>query len=160
MRDATLCFLVKENQILLGMKKRGFGEGKFNGFGGKVGENETIEEAAVRELLEETSVKVDPSDLKKMAEITFYFPFAPKEKKWDQKVHVFFIDRWEGEPKESEEMSTVWTDTDKLPFEKMWKDDKHWIPVVLQNKRLRATFRFDRDNESIMDYMMDEVDVF
>lgn len=37
-----------KNQILLGMKKRGLGSGKWNGFGGKVEPNETIEEAAKR----------------------------------------------------------------------------------------------------------------
>ncbi|CAN0505072.1 unnamed protein product, partial [Ectocarpus sp. 12 AP-2014] len=33
-------------EILLGMKKRGFGEGKWNGFGGKVESGESVEEAA------------------------------------------------------------------------------------------------------------------
>jgi len=49
MKQTTLCYLIKEKpqiQILLGMKKRGFGEGKLNGFGGKVKESETVEEAA------------------------------------------------------------------------------------------------------------------
>ena len=43
MKISTLCFLVKDNQILLAMKKRGFGEGKWNGVGGKVNPGETIE---------------------------------------------------------------------------------------------------------------------
>lgn len=47
----TLCIIHQENKVLIGMKKRGFGEGRWNGFGGKVQENETIEEAAKRELL-------------------------------------------------------------------------------------------------------------
>jgi 8-oxo-dGTP pyrophosphatase MutT (NUDIX family) len=37
-----------DQKILLGLKKRGFGEGKWNGFGGKVHVNETIRQAAVR----------------------------------------------------------------------------------------------------------------
>ena len=36
------------HRILLGLKKRGFGEGWWNGFGGKINHNETIEEAAKR----------------------------------------------------------------------------------------------------------------
>ena len=45
-----------ERQLLLGRKKRGFGEGKWNGFGGKLEPGETVEEAAVRELQEESGV--------------------------------------------------------------------------------------------------------
>ncbi len=44
----TLVFLVDDDRVLLGMKKRGFGAGKWNGFGGKVEPGETIEEAAIR----------------------------------------------------------------------------------------------------------------
>lgn len=44
----TLVMVTRPNQVLLGMKKRGFGEGKWNGFGGKVEKGETIFEAAQR----------------------------------------------------------------------------------------------------------------
>lgn len=44
----TLVMVRKTNAILLGLKKRGFGKGKWNGFGGKVEENETVAEGAVR----------------------------------------------------------------------------------------------------------------
>lgn len=40
---STLAYITKENQVLLGLKKRGFGTGKLNGYGGKVEvENATI----------------------------------------------------------------------------------------------------------------------
>jgi hypothetical protein len=44
----TLVLVTRPNQVLLGMKKRGFGQGKWNGFGGKVEKGETILEAAQR----------------------------------------------------------------------------------------------------------------
>ena len=44
----TLLFVLKPGQVLLGLKKRGFGEGRWNGFGGKVQPDEAIEEAAIR----------------------------------------------------------------------------------------------------------------
>ncbi|KAG4305413.1 hypothetical protein PORY_000969 [Pneumocystis oryctolagi] len=40
----------KNTHVLLGLKKRGFGVGKWNGFGGKVEENESINACAAREL--------------------------------------------------------------------------------------------------------------
>ena len=44
----TLAFVRRSGDILLGYKKRGFGAGKWNGFGGKVEIGETIEDAAKR----------------------------------------------------------------------------------------------------------------
>jgi len=41
----TLCIIHQHPKVLLGMKKRGFGVGRWNGFGGKVNEGETIEQA-------------------------------------------------------------------------------------------------------------------
>ena len=44
----TSVFILNEANVLLGMKKRGFGVGRWNGFGGKVDADETILEAAKR----------------------------------------------------------------------------------------------------------------
>ena len=44
----TLLFVLEGDRVLLGLKKRGFGVGKWNGFGGKVQGNECIEDAAKR----------------------------------------------------------------------------------------------------------------
>ena len=48
----TLCFLINNSQVLLAMKKRGFGVGKWNGTGGKVIGDESVEQAAKRETKE------------------------------------------------------------------------------------------------------------
>ena len=45
-----LVIVNQDSKVLLGMKKRGFGTGFYNGFGGKVEPGETILEAAVREV--------------------------------------------------------------------------------------------------------------
>jgi hypothetical protein len=44
----TLAFVREAGRILLGYKKRGFGCGRWNGFGGKVNPGETEHEGAVR----------------------------------------------------------------------------------------------------------------
>ena len=44
----TLAMVRKTSSLLLGLKKKGFGEGKWNGFGGKVEKDETVSEGAVR----------------------------------------------------------------------------------------------------------------
>lgn len=138
LKKTTLCFLIRENQILLAMKKRGFGEGKWNGYGGKKKEGEKIRKAAKRETREEIGVKI--IKMEKKAILTFQFPNKPD---WNQKCFVYQAMEWIGEPKESEEMKPEWFDFGKIPYENMWTDDKIWLPKVLEGKKIRAKFWFD-----------------
>jgi len=152
MKEATLCFIVDGDparRILLGLKKRGFGAGKYNGFGGKVNKGESIRAAAVREVEEETSIRIDPESLRAAGTITFFFPAEPE---FDHHVHLFLASKWEGEPEESEEMSPAWFEVDRIPHERMWGDDAHWLPLVLQGRRIRARFTFASDNETPIEW--------
>ncbi len=142
LKDTTLVFLVKKSageisQICLAMKKRGFGAGRWNGVGGKVEQGETIEKAAERETKEEICVL--PADLKKVGELSFYFPHNPA---WDQLVHIYFAENWQGEPAESEEMKPAWFSPKDLPFKSMWPDDTFWMPEVLKGNAIRGYFKF------------------
>jgi len=158
MRDATLILPLKGEFILLGRKKRGFGKDKINGFGGKVKE-ESIIRAALRELKEESGLICKEEQLIKHAELEFFFP-ENKAKEWNQKVHVFIITSWEGEPKESEEMTCEKHPLDKLPYEQMWDDDKHWMPYVLEKKKIKAKFYFKEDCNTIDMHNIVEVEGF
>ena len=68
---ATICYLIKDGKVLLLKKAPGrFGEGKWNGLGGKFEKNETAEECAIRESFEESGLKmVNP---KKHGVIEYY----------------------------------------------------------------------------------------
>ncbi len=144
MRKATLCLLIKENnrekEVLLAMKKRGFGVGKWNGVGGKLDPekgDKDIVTAAIREAEEEIGVQV--KELEKVAILNFYFPY---NQAWNQQVHVFLVKNWQGEPKESEEMLPKWFRDKEIPFKEMWDDDKFWLPHLLNGKKLKANFTF------------------
>jgi 8-oxo-dGTP diphosphatase/2-hydroxy-dATP diphosphatase len=52
-------FIVQGDQILLGLKKRGFGKGNWIGIGGKQETEEIIEQTAGREFAEETGTKLN-----------------------------------------------------------------------------------------------------
>eukprot|EP00061_Rhincodon_typus_P010789 g35338.t1 len=92
----TLVMVVRQQKILLGWKKRGFGANRWNGFGGKVQPGETIEEGAKRELWEESSLTVD--SLEKIGRIKF--EFVDEAELLD--VHIFLTDSYKGEPMESD----------------------------------------------------------
>ena len=158
MHHATLCYLVEGNKILLGLKKRGFAEGRWNGYGGKVKPDESIEESLIREVNEEMNVVVTREALKKAAVLDFFFTNAPKGKQWDQTVHVFVAKEWKGTPIETEEMKPQWFDFDKVPINKMWEDDPHWLPHVIKGKKVKATFTFGKDNSSILKKKVNVVD--
>ena len=149
MQDATLCFVLDGNppaRVLLGMKKRGFGAGKYNGFGGKIENGESIDGAAIRELEEEAGIRVKKNDLKYAAKLTFIFPYKTE---WDQVVHVYVATQWHGEPRESEEMKPQWFAANALPFKAMWADDEHWLPLILNGQQLNGSFTFKEDNETL-----------
>lgn len=141
LRRLTLCFLLKDNEILLAIKKRGFGEGNWNGVGGKVELGEKIRQAAVREAQEE--INVTPAKLQLSAVLNFYFPHKPE---WNEQVNVYISRKWKGVPSETEEMKPRWFKIDNLPLENMWSSDKHWLPQVLSGEKLKGEFTFTEDN--------------
>ena len=144
MQQMTLCFLLNEEEIVLAMKKRGFGADKYNGFGGKPGPGETITQAAIRELREESGVTAEEDDLQKMGEIDFYFPHKPK---WDQTVHIYFLTRWEGELKETEEMRPVRCRKTEVDYDRMWDGDRYWLPAALNGKHVKGTIVFTENKK-------------
>lgn len=151
MRQDTLLFLLKDDssEILLAMKKRGFGVGKLNGVGGKVGKDESVEAAAVREAHEEIGVVIEEEYLIKTGELTFRFENKPD---WDIFCHVFIARTWDGEPIESEEMAPEWFSQGAVPFERMWIDDKYWVPMVLNGDYVQASFDFNADGSALRAY--------
>jgi 8-oxo-dGTP pyrophosphatase MutT (NUDIX family) len=114
MRNVTLCLLVRNDQISLGQKKRGFGQGNYNGYGGKPKEGESLEDATIRELYEETGVVARAEDLKKRAILSFTFQYKPE---WNQVVHVYHLQRYEREPTESTEMKPEWFSFEAVPYD-------------------------------------------
>ena len=148
-KHLTLCFIHDSDKILLAMKKRGFGEGWWNGYGGKLNPGESVEEAAIRELEEESGIKA--SKIEKMGFLVF-----EGEEDADFHTHIFRVHEYSGEPVETEEMSPGWFAHNKIPFENMWPDDIHWMPLFLRGQKFTGRFRIE--DRTIVDYELSEVD--
>lgn len=138
----TIVFLRRDDEILLAMKKRGFGKGRWNGTGGKLEDNETSVECAKRETEEEIGVRA--LVLTKVVELTFheFHEGTPITVHSD----VYFCDQWDGSPVETEEMAPRWFKLNMLPYETMWPDDTHWLPRALSGEKLRCTFTLDTED--------------
>lgn len=156
----TNCFLVKVDQegkpieVCLGMKKRGFGVGMWNGAGGKPDDGEPIDMAANRETLEEFGVRI----VKKEKVGEFHFVLLEEDK--EAIMHAFLSTEWEGEPVETEEMKPEWFLIDSVPYDKMWKSDVEWLPMVFGGQKVKGRYTFEKEGGEVISKEISEVSSF
>jgi 8-oxo-dGTP pyrophosphatase MutT (NUDIX family) len=148
MTYTTLVFLLQPSQILLAMKKRGFGVDKWNGAGGKVEPDETHEEAAIRECQEE--IGVTPQDLTFAGELHFF------DLNVEHYCHVYTATAWEGEICETEEMRPQWHNIDDIPYDRMWPDDRLWMPHLLAAIPFKGRVVLG-ENDRILEWKLEEL---
>jgi 8-oxo-dGTP diphosphatase len=147
----TLCFLLRDRpdggtEVLLGLKKTGFGRGKIVGLGGHVEPGESHAEAACREVQEESGVTVLERDLRPAGVVEFVFPHRPE---WNMHTTLFTTREWHGEPAESPEIDPEWFDALSLPVDRMWQDADHWLPLVLEGGTVDIVVTLNADNETV-----------
>ncbi|KIJ14601.1 hypothetical protein PAXINDRAFT_169741 [Paxillus involutus ATCC 200175] len=165
----TNAFVISGNKLLLGMKKRGFGVGLYNGFGGKVDPGETPAQAAARELQEEAGIDAP-------LEYAGNLLFLTEGTDWAFDVKIYSAREHSGTPIETDEMRPEWfslsedslygrtlevpldaqsstSPTDSslspadsalphIPYAKMWADDIYWLPSLVRGQKFvgRADF--------------------
>ncbi|MDP3004255.1 MAG: 8-oxo-dGTP diphosphatase [Candidatus Azambacteria bacterium] len=137
--NATLCFLVKDNKVLLGFKTEKIGKDCWNGYGGGINDGETPKQAALRELKEEADIVTLPESLEKAAVVDFHNTKSDGST-FVCRVHVYLVSQWTGNPRVSDEMiNPTWFSIERLPLDKMMPADRDWLPVVLSGKKIIAT---------------------
>jgi 8-oxo-dGTP diphosphatase len=143
---AVLCYLRRRDKFLLIHKAKGrFGGGLWNAPGGKIESRESSENAARREVLEETGLKV--GDLRHAGFLKFFFG---DKKKPDWAVQVFQTSSFSGKLKESSEGRLRWFHKDEIPYEEMWEDDKFWLPLLISETRFKCAFVFTADSKKLL----------
>jgi len=117
--EATVCYLCAGGKVLLQRRAAGrLWAGRLNGPGGKIDAGETATTAIVREVQEETGVRLDAQRPAGSLDLRFGDP--PSQ---SLLVHVYGIHR--------------------LPFDDLWPDMRYWLPLVLAGGKVSGTCEYD-----------------
>ena len=145
----VLTYVIDGDNILLILKKRGMGDGYYNGPGGHIELEETKTEAAIRETKEETGL--DVADLVDMG--TLYFQFRDGTRMIG---YVFTTHTYSGTLiDECDETKPFWAKISELDYSNMWEDDRLWFPLLLEGKRFNGYFIFD--DRKLVDSRIEEL---
>jgi ADP-ribose pyrophosphatase YjhB (NUDIX family) len=112
-KEYTLLFIIKDEKILLGLKKIGFGKGFYNGFGGETKKNESMEETTKKEIFLQSGIEVEK--MEKRAVIFFDLEGLG----FIIVTHIFVSNECSGEIVDSDDMEINWFDLSSIP-NKIW----------------------------------------
>lgn len=146
----TLCVPHRGNEVWLGMKKVGFGKGRWDGFGGKVKPGETIEQATIREMEEESGWRL--TNLEPAGVLLFQNGDSPEL----IEMHIFRTLDFPESLSESDEMYPQKFKAADIPLDEMWEDDRYWMPYFLDHRQFEGEFTFD-NNDHIIEAIVREV---
>ena len=136
-------YLKKDNCYLLlyrNKKKNDMNEGKWIGVGGHVEGGETIDQAVIREVREETGLTVN--SLKCNGEVLFI------NNDYQEMMYVYEISDFSGELKQCDEGELAWVDIDKMLTLPMWEGDKEYLPLLKKKKYFKFIIEY-KDKELV-----------
>ncbi len=144
----TLCYLERGEEYLLlhrTKKERDENRDKWIGVGGKFEEGESPEDCLLREVWEETGLRLERYRYRGI--VTFVSDVYPCEY-----MHLFTADRWSGTPHDCAEGELAWLPKREFASLPMWEGDKIFLDLlerespffslklVYQGERLTAAF--------------------
>jgi 8-oxo-dGTP diphosphatase len=133
-------------QVLLGLKRTGFGAGRVVALGGKIDGAETEVEAVVREIAEESGIHLLPAELREAGRISWSFPAHPA---WNMVATLFTADAGDRSAVAGEEIEPRWYAVGGIPWQEMWKDAPSWVPAVIGGRRIDARIVMSGDGEQV-----------
>lgn len=131
MRNTTLCYLEREGRLLMlfrNKKERDENHGKWIGVGGKFEEGETPEECVIREVYEETGLKMRSPRLRGI--VTFVM-----EPQSTEYMFVYTATDFTGQlinPDSCPEGVLRWVDRDEVCQLPTWEGDRIFLKLLME----------------------------
>ena len=148
---STLCYIEKDNKYLMlhrTKKKNDISKDKWLGIGGKFEEGESPEECIVREVMEETGLKLNSYQLRTI--VTYV------STNWETEyMYVFTSNDFTGELIECNEGDLQWIDKKEVTKLNTWEGDKIFVEK-LQNDSSFFTVKFEYDGDKLVKYNLKE----
>ena len=138
---ATLCYVRKNGKTLMlhrVKKDKDIHEGKWNGLGGKMEPGETPEECVVREVREESGLKIRKPSLRGI----LTFPGFDGENDW--LCFLFVARHFTGKIIESDEGALSWVPNGNLVHLPLWEGDKHFLNWLQRKRFFSAKFVYKK----------------
>ena len=148
---STLCYIEKDNKYLMlhrTKKKNDINKDKWLGIGGKFEEGESPEECIVREVMEETGLKLNSYQLRTI--VTYV------STNWETEyMYVFTSNDFTGNLIECNEGDLQWIDKREVTKLNTWEGDKIFVEK-LQNDSGFFTVKFEYDGDKLVKYNLKE----
>lgn len=126
MKNTTLCYITRGSEYLMlhrVKKKNDENEGKWIGVGGKLEPNESPDECLLREVREETGLRL--TSWRYRGIVTFVSDL------WEgEYMHLFTADGFEGELQSCDEGELAWIDRKDIPNLPQWEGDRVFLRLL------------------------------
>lgn len=160
MKETTLCYIKRKDDSYKGegqsekvlmlyrnKKKEDMNQGKWIGVGGKLEPGESPEECLLREVFEETGLKI--TSFKACGQVNFILDA------WEDEItYLFTADEFEGQlvPAEAPqcflcpEGELAWIDREHVMELNLWEGDRLFLEDLLDEKQINLTLHYDGDD--------------
>lgn len=139
MKLATLCYVKKNGKTLMlhrVKKKDDVHQGKWNGLGGKFEAGESPEDCVIREVLEESGLRIKAPALKGV----LTFPGFARDEDWY--VFVYTASRFTGRLIDSPEGNLEWVPDRNLLKLNLWEGDRVFLPLLKRRGHFSGKFHY------------------
>ena len=149
MINTSLCYVYRGDEVLMLhriKKENDVNHDKWIGLGGKFEENESPEECMLREVREETGLKL--TSWRYRGIVTFVSEPWPGEY-----MHLFTADGFEGELSECDEGELAWIPRAKLKELPQWEGDRIFLRLLDEDApffSLKLVYRNERLTEAVL----------